>query len=395
MFWQSGLAIALIAGGAWFYNRNRAPEIPAPRAMPVPNGFDLYVAAARAGVVAAPPVDEVNDPMAPRLSARQRAARYSPARRAAWIGANARMWTLFNRARAAQSRHPNMRNNIMAPMPYGILRELARSKTIEAKDFKARGQWNRAFGSGLDTMEMGHDIERGAPMMGSLVGIAIQAIGAVSVQDVPPHLSAKEAIAGAKRLESLIQNAEKPANVLREEKWSMLTQIRNPKPGGAPPIPALLRGPVARSLATMMDDFAREIPKPSALQQPPPKPTGWLNAFTAILHAIPLRYNFNVARRNATSEQLLLRLALRAYRMENGAYPMNLSQLAPKYLAQIPIDPFGRGESWRYRKNSDSYLAWSIGPDKRDDKGASIPKRRKSKRVVIQDDSVGDWVAKP
>ena len=90
-----------------------------------------------------------------------------------------------------------------------------------------------------------------------------------------------------------------------------------------------------------------------------------------------------------------MRLALRAYRLENGAYPASLKPLAPKYLSQIPRDPFGRGEPWRYRKVGKTYLAWSIGPDGIDNKGISIPKKPRSKRLFIDNKSLGDWVAKP
>ena len=391
LFWLSGGALALFGGVAWLYNGNRAPEIPAPLALPAPNGFDLYAASAGALVPAVPPVDEVNDANFPSLTPAQRAARYSSIRRRAWLAANGKSWALLSQARAAKTRHPNTRNNIMAPMPYGIMREMARAKMIEAKDFKSLNQWNRALNSGLDSVEMGHDIERGAPLIGSLVGIAIQAIGAASVADVPPHLNALEARAGVKRLENLIKNAETPANVLREEKWTMMTQVQSASSTVLMP----LQGQTARSIGAMIDEFVREISKPFALQTTPPKPTGWLNVYAAILYDVFPRYNFNVARRSATEEQLLLRLALRAYQLENGAYPASLNQLAPKYLIQIPRDPFGRGEPWRYRKVGKTYLAWSIGPDGIDNKGVSIPKKPGSKRLYIDNKSAGDWVAKP
>ena len=59
---------------------------------------------------------------------------------------------------------------------------------------------------------------------------------------------------------------------------------------------------------------------------------------------------------------LELRLALRAYFVDHGAHPAQLTQLAPAYLAYEPTDPFGTG-SLQYRKVADGYRAWSVGPD--------------------------------
>ncbi|HEX9998358.1 MAG TPA: hypothetical protein VGB45_14565, partial [Abditibacterium sp.] len=104
---------------------------------------------------------------------------------------------------------------------------------------------------------------------------------------------------------------------------------------------------------------------------------------------------WNYARRKATNQNLLLRLALRAYRLENGTYPEKISQLAPKYLKKVPVDPFGKGEIWRYKRNGDTFLAWSVGPDGKDDGGKSIPPRKNNGRVIIMQDSKGDWIARP
>ena len=101
---------------------------------------------------------------------------------------------------------------------------------------------------------------------------------------------------------------------------------------------------------------------------------------------------FNDERRNANERLLLVRLALRAYRLERGSYPANLSALAPSYLKTIPVDPFGGGETLRYRTSGDSYTIWSIGPDGSDNQGTPVRPKKGQKQAVVSANSTGDVV---
>jgi hypothetical protein len=68
-------------------------------------------------------------------------------------------------------------------------------------------------------------------------------------------------------------------------------------------------------------------------------------------------------------------LALRACRVEHGAYPASLSALVDGvYLTHLPVDAFdAAGAPVRYRvANGDRYLLYSVGPDGRDDGGRPI-----------------------
>ncbi len=386
------LALALLLGGlGLFLARANAPlDAAPPPAPPNPNGFDLYVAAAKAIVPATPPVDQLQDTVV--RTPQQADLLYTAKRRAAWLARNTPAWALFRQAQAAQSRHP-----AWPVTSYQILRDLARSKSIESKEWKARGQWNAAMASSLDTIEMGHDIERGAPLIGGLVGVVVTAIGAASGEDVPPHLNAREAAQSARRLENLMKTGVPLSAILREEKRVVQSNILTGKPLYPNRVVALLRPPrrIAATVGTMMDGLIAEADKPFALQSAPPAPTGWFGAEAAILHPVFTRAYFNWARRAAIEQQLLLRLALRAYRLDYGAYPPTPAQLAPRYLAQVPVDPFGRGAIWRYKRVGDSYAAWSIGPDRTDNGGKPIARRKKDKRIIIYPESRGDIVAAP
>jgi len=76
---------------------------------------------------------------------------------------------------------------------------------------------------------------------------------------------------------------------------------------------------------------------------------------------------------NETQNRLLIvALALRAYRVEHGAYPAKLSALVPAYLSSIPGDPFVSSGPLRYKPSSPGYILYSIGPDGKDDGGKPI-----------------------
>jgi hypothetical protein len=68
---------------------------------------------------------------------------------------------------------------------------------------------------------------------------------------------------------------------------------------------------------------------------------------------------------------LIVELALRCYRSDNGSAPPNLGQLVPKYLQQVPTDPFSN-RPLLYRPQGTNWLSYSIGPDRVDDGGKPV-----------------------
>jgi hypothetical protein len=66
-----------------------------------------------------------------------------------------------------------------------------------------------------------------------------------------------------------------------------------------------------------------------------------------------------------------LALGLAAYRHDHGGYPRMLADLSPKYIAEIPKDPFADGDL-HYKPEGDGYLLYSVGPNGKDDGGRSF-----------------------
>jgi hypothetical protein len=69
-----------------------------------------------------------------------------------------------------------------------------------------------------------------------------------------------------------------------------------------------------------------------------------------------------------------LSLSLAHYRLENGGYPENLSQLSPRYIGEVPEDYFV-GQPLRYERKETGYLLYSQGPNRKDDRGSDHPYR--------------------
>jgi type II secretory pathway pseudopilin PulG len=91
-------------------------------------------------------------------------------------------------------------------------------------------------------------------------------------------------------------------------------------------------------------------------------------------HGAIMRSRARAQIENGMTQKALLTaaLALRAYRLDNGAYPGDLRDLVPDYLGAVPQDPFAGDAALRYRIDGDRYILYSIGPDGVDDGGTAI-----------------------
>jgi hypothetical protein len=415
-----GLAFAILGGGfGWrsYLDREPVVNIPPHPKLPNPNGFDLYVKAAQSIVTANPAVDEINDTQNitdPKI----RAQRYSLQRKEAWLRQNAAGFRLFQRAVKTPCLHPKVRSDkdiVKMFGAYAPLREMARRVKIKAKTQELRGDWNGAMQSRIDAVQMGTDIASGGPFIASLVAIAVQAIGRDKQWPVIEKLSVEECRAAIARLEKLYARRLKIADALLEEKYfgqnATLEMMRQPQwrlmkdadeYEQELTLSTRLRA-LTISRREIMDNYSRymdAIIANSRLPYLPKKKVPQPNdPFSSRIAGIFDNARFNYARNDAGNALWLVALALRAYKLENAKYPAQLTELTPKYLKDIPADPFGAGEALRYKNRGTEYLLYSIGPDGVDNGGKPIPHpagasatRRKNLPLVV-DDSKGDYVA--
>lgn len=88
----------------------------------------------------------------------------------------------------------------------------------------------------------------------------------------------------------------------------------------------------------------------------------------------------------ARQQALRLTLACQLWFRRQGRFPENLAELVPDVLSELPIDPFSKpGETFRYRRDGDESVVYSVGLDETDDLG----------RVDQKDRDIGYRLAPP
>ncbi len=88
-------------------------------------------------------------------------------------------------------------------------------------------------------------------------------------------------------------------------------------------------------------------------------------------------------------DEAALACALERYRLANGHYPDSLSELTPKFMAELPPDII-TGEPLKYRRaDHDRFVLYSVGWNGKDDGGtAAMSGRSKTSRDLNE----GDWI---
>ena len=84
--------------------------------------------------------------------------------------------------------------------------------------------------------------------------------------------------------------------------------------------------------------------------------------------ATALRVAEEETRAVTTARLTKVALALAAFKQERGEFPVALSSLVPKHLADLPRDSYTSAE-FRYRRTKDGYLLYSLGRNGQDDGG--------------------------
>ncbi len=398
-------AVLLSSGGYALWQRNAVlPSLVVPTpTMPRPNAFDVFQAAVRAevqvGTIAG---------IGPMPGQRP-----SQAAEEAAVAANAAALRLLRRGLALPYRQPPIRSLQANMSYYAGFRSLARLLNEQATLQEQRGEWGDAADSRLDAVALGIQVPRGGPVEGMLVGIACQAIGRKALWSDIPLLTAPQARAAARRMERLTARQLPPADTFQEDEWtgqaSLLGSFRSPSwrrdllsyvgtdnyradihaaPLQAVRYPFLSRRDILSDYTRYMDDAVADAGRPYAA--PDPAPPGDL---FSLRFASPYRLVRHRATGDETQNALLTAaLALRAYRVEHGAYPPTLNALVPGYLSRVPDDPFAASGPLRYKVSGAKYVLYSIGPDGRDDGGRPISGSTPGS-VYSQPDSQGDIVA--
>ncbi len=352
---------------------------------------------------------------------------------AAWLKANEKPLALA----VAATRRPQYYNPLVAPPKYkgpGALisallpsvqkcRELVVALTARAMLRTAEGRYDEAWQDLLACHRLARMVARGATLIESLVGLAVEQI--TSNADLAhlerADLTSRQVLDRLKDLRALPPlppAADKADLCERFEYLDMVQMVRSRglgqmemlAGGGAPKAtpqelralakvdwaPALRKGnrwydrlaaalrlPSRPERELALDNLEADLKalKKGALEpanlaklvlksDPPPKGTGGVIGDALICLVMPAVRKVQTAhdRLEQTRRNLHVAFALAAYRADRGRYPAKLADLAPKYLAAVPGDVFSGGPLV-YLPEGGGYLLYSVGPNGKDEGG--------------------------
>lgn len=422
----SGVIILCLAVGGFWYWINIPPQIDVPNPeLPNPNGYDYFLRAGAAFVKDRKGVDEITSSTVKST--------YPLSAKEAWLQQNAKAIQLLREGLKYSSAVPHNASSSQ----YSQFRSLTRALAVESHVRAARGDWSGAADSALDGVEFGDDVARGGPLIAGLVSKAVQAISLREMYRITPHLNAREAKLAARRMEHLYAGRFPYFKTLQEEKWAQQSAlmkmmgehswrwkqvraiseaplwvtglIRMVNRSDSPPTPSRLdivkeylknstlffisKRRILNDYSKGMDVYIANGRAPYKMQ--PVAISG--NRFTNMLLSVYEDTRWNWARMDAYSVLDMTMLALRAYRLEKGYYPVNLKELVPEYLTKIPADPFIGDAPLHYQLQGNKYCLWSVGPDGIDNHAAPIINSdnysASAKYRLLDPDSKGDVVA--
>jgi len=263
-------------------------------------------------------------------------------------------------------------------------REAARKFAAESRLALAEGRPGDAMQRALDAVELGGRMGKRSPLIHHLAGLSASAIGTDQADRVAPALSAAQARSAGARLDRIVAAFPTPADTFREERWVTLSTLlriyRNEldlraasaEQGGArrsnPPWFFYPKPWTYQTIGRWFRAHLAEAEKPYRERRPIPLPGDLLTR-----NLVPSLDRFLLAaeKNRATLRILRTELALQEYRGQHGAYPATLALLVPRYLPGAPEDPYGSGPLL-YRTGHGGYRLYSVGPNRKDDGGASL-----------------------
>ena len=305
------VAVVFAAGIALFL-MFRTPGTPPQAVLPNPNGYDDFAAAAQWLVA---PGGEL--------------LRLPPDGIRAAINQNSKALETIRSGLKKQSAVPVTSDTnwfTVHMVQLGAHRSMAQLLAAEGILHLEEGRTNEAARAFADCIAFAHAAHRGGLMIDDLVGSACQAIGALRLVAVAPHLSPD---AVREILPSLIglDQAREPVSAIleRDREWGR---------GAYGPVRSAWERIVAHKT----------------------------------LRAHKASFEKTHARSVAALRLVMTDLAIRGYEAKNGKPPMALAELVPSWLPAVPLDPFSN-RPLIYRATTNSFLLYSVGPDGQDDQG--------------------------
>ncbi len=297
---------------------------------------------------------------------------------------------------------------------YSGFRKLAQLLSMNAYLKTCKAEYGVAMDESLNAMELGSDLPNDRIVIALLVGIACQKTSRRIAWDAIDNLNARETEESLRRVQRMGANSIPLAQTLEQEKEITLRTMlmaMNTKQG-AEPFQSLYglqnweKRRVLYKVSGHYDERIECVKKPYSNNTPiliSDRPRLLRNPFTwradnvaAVISMVVLPVYEELVllyTGNDTFNTLFeASLALHAYKLQNGKYPDKLDQLS-KYCKMPIHDPFAAKDSLRYKRTTNGYLLYSVGPDGVDNGGQPIMNTNQNpKSLKIEATSKGDIV---
>jgi len=304
----------LLVAGSWLVLRLVNPPF-VPQPLPVPNGYDDILRAAEMIGPGTQFYDEMN-----------------PEKLAAIVAMNKPAMVLAHDALEKESAVPldwSADDTWLAKVHFprtGKPRRVARAFAAAALVAHRNGERQAAIDFGSDNIRLGQAITKGGLLVDWQVGHAIYGLGLQVLRDEIGSLSRRDC-------ESLLQQVG-----TQETSFDSLNDIIERELAFYHATHSAIESFIIRSVQNRQLKLTRK-----QMEE------------TDAIYSV-------------TKEILLTHLAIRLFQLDENRLPNSLDELVPKYLPAVPQDPFFSGPLI-YRPNGESYLLYSVGPNKQDDGG--------------------------
>lgn len=427
---------AVLAALWWRIDGERMPEFPsqAPAQMPVPdsNAFNLLVKAAQA----VPDQQAINDATSGRRN--PDTGEYEDFRleeKEQIVTDNKETIEFLREALQYPYVPPRDVEDFDASdtAHFGDFRILARLLGLKVEVEHANDRPNEAMTAALDCIEMGRKIAPAADLMGAMTGVAVSAIGQRDVPDlirrVDPH--ARHGV--IQRLEGMREIKVNMIRILNADHFQLLKHLKttfehkgwrreiakletmedgmdlDPLTTEFQDFPfwqrqqirwrawTLHKGRIIKSYRQTITEIEDALakPYPDGLEQWPDGGSGLPSVFeVGLTRTIPTVW-FLILVNETGVEALIASLALESHRTMHGIYPATLEDIDPSLIDTAPRDPFTDDQPLQYRREGDTYVLYSVGPDGEDDGGTAMerPDTPQERRYLPRNDLSGDIVA--
>jgi len=298
-------------------------------------------------------------------------------------------------------------NPIEATFPYyATMREAARMLSVRAEVLAADGDLDGAVASCATGLRMAEHAKMAPILIGQLVAYAIQGIEMTALEralskETPSPAAARklfDQLAATDQMTPFARSMQGeracglwdfgfvrsgPLRKVAELVWQVPPHLSSTP---RQVVAVALYRTVGRPFLNLDElTYLRMWEKHShAVQLPWPQSEEESKAIDVAISHLPTYRSFltkmvlpvfsrDIESRDTTTAQLRaaqIALALKAYRAERGRYPGSLGELQDAGW-KLPTDPFG-GKPYRYRREREGFVVWSIGPDMDDDGGRPL-----------------------